>query len=110
MLGTAELALMPDRALLVNTARAGIVDEEAVISALGTGRIRAALNVFWKEPLAEDHPLRSMDNVILTPHGGGLTYDRQVRQSRSLVDDIKLVCEGKRPVHEVTSEMLLLMT
>jgi D-3-phosphoglycerate dehydrogenase len=110
MLGAEQLALMPDNALLVNTARAGIVDEDAVVSELGTGRIRAALNVFWEEPLADDHPLRSMDNVILTPHGGGLTHDRQVRQSRSLVDDIRLVCEGKSPIHEVTADMLLRMT
>jgi phosphoglycerate dehydrogenase-like enzyme len=110
MLGAEQLALMPDNALLVNTARAGIVDEEAIVSELGKGRIRAALNVFWKEPLADDHPLRGMGNVILTPHGGGLTHDRQVRQSRSLVEDIKLVCEDKRPVHEVTADMLLRMT
>ena len=102
--------MMPDQALLVNTARAGIVEEQALIAELQKGRIRAALNVFWKEPLVADHPLRDLGNVILTPHGGGLTHDRRVRQSRSLVDDIRRVCEGERPTHEVTSEMLLRMT
>lgn len=110
MIGREQLATMPDDALLVNTARAGIVDEDALVAELETGRIRAALNVFWKEPLADDHPLRGMDNVILTPHGGGLTHDRRVRQSRSLVEDLKRVCAGKAPVHEVTSEMLSRMT
>ena len=99
MLGWRELALMPDNALLVNTARAGILDEDATVSELVSGRIRAALNVFWKEPLDAEHP-----------HGGGLTYDRQIRQSKSLVEDIRLVCEGECPKHEVTAEMLLRMT
>ena len=110
MIGRDQLAMMPDQALLVNTARAGIVEEQALIAELQKGRIRAALNVFWKEPLVADHPLRDLGNVILTPHGGGLTHDRRVRQSRSLVDDIRRVCEGERPTHEVTSEMLLRMT
>jgi phosphoglycerate dehydrogenase-like enzyme len=110
LLGAAELARMPDNALLINTARARIVDEQALVAQLKTGRIRAALNVFWKEPLAKDHPLRDLDNVILTPHGGGLTHDRRVRQSRSLVDDLKRVCAGQKPEHEVTREMLLRMT
>lgn len=110
LLGAAELATMPDHALLINTARAEIVDEQALVAQLETGRIRAALNVFWKEPLAKDHPLRALDNVILTPHGGGLTHDRRVRQSRSLVDDIKRICSGQKPEHEVTGEMLIRMT
>jgi phosphoglycerate dehydrogenase-like enzyme len=110
MLGVDQLARMRDNALLVNTARAGIVDEEALVSELTSGRIRAALNVFWKEPLAADHPLRGLPNVILTPHGGGLTHDRRVRQSGSLVEDIRRVCEGERPKHEVTRDMLLRMT
>ena len=110
MLGERELKCMPDNALIVNTARAGILNEDAITAELVSGRLRAALNVFWKEPLAADHPLRGLDNVILTPHGGGLTHDRQVRQSRSLVSDLKRVSEGGRPEHEVTREMLLRMT
>ena len=110
MLGATELARMKDGALLVNTARAGIVDEQALVTELESGRIRAALNVYWKEPLAKDHPLRALDNVILTPHGGGLTHDRRVRQSRSLADDIRRICSGQKPEHEVTAAMLLRMT
>ena len=110
MLGKAELATLADNTLIVNTARAGIIDENAIVVELQARRLRAALNVFWKEPLADDHPLRELDNVILTPHGGGLTHDRRVRQSRSLVEDIRRVCEGQRPTHEVTLEMLGRMT
>ncbi|HCK10102.1 MAG: hypothetical protein CME21_03385 [Gemmatimonadetes bacterium] len=110
LLGADQLAAMADQTLIVNTARAGIIDEEALVAELITGRLRAALNVFWKEPLPTDHPLRGLDNVILTPHGGGLTHDRRVRQSRSLVEDIRRICEGERPKHEVTKDMLLRMT
>ena len=110
MIDAEALARMPDGALIVNTARAGIIDEAALVSELQSGRIRAALNVFWKEPLADDHPLRGLENAVLTPHGGGLTHDRRVRQSQSLVEDIRRVCGGERPKHEVTRDMLLLMT
>ncbi|MDA0710795.1 MAG: hydroxyacid dehydrogenase [bacterium] len=110
MIGSRELALLPDRALLVNTARAGVVDEEALVSALRTGRIRAALNVFWKEPLPADHPLRELDNVILTPHGGGLTLDTMRRHSESVVADLERFLKGEAPQNAVTRDMLGRMT
>ncbi|MDP6626312.1 MAG: hydroxyacid dehydrogenase [Methanopyri archaeon] len=110
MLGAEELALMPDGALLVNTARAAVVDEVALLAELRSGRLRAALNVFWKEPLAEDHPLRDLDNVILTPHGGGYTDDTLRRHSRSIVDDLERYFKGQMPENVVTHEMLGRMT
>jgi phosphoglycerate dehydrogenase-like enzyme len=110
MIGARELALMPDGGLLVNTARAGVVDEEALIAELKTGRIRAALNVFWTEPLPKDHPLRSLDNVILTPHGGGLTQDTMLRHSCSMVRDLKKFFAGEDVQNLVTREMLARMT
>lgn len=110
MLGAKELALIPDDGLLVNTARAAIVDEDALVAELKSGRIRAALNVFWKEPLPKDHPLRGLDNVILTPHGGGLTQDRQARQSRSIAEDMGRFFRGETPKCLVTREMVARMT
>ena len=110
LIGADELALIPDGGLLVNTARAAVVDEDALVAELQRGRIRAALNVYWKEPLAELHPLRSMPNVILTPHAGGLTLDTQRRHSQSITDDLERFFAGDRPMGAVTSEMLARMT
>src|SRR3546814_11048785 len=61
---------MKPGAFLINTARGPIVDEEALIDALAAGRIATGLDVFATEPLPDDHPLRRMPNVILTPHLG----------------------------------------
>lgn len=110
MIGPGELALIPDNGLIVNTARANIIDELALVGELQSGRLRAALNVFWKEPLVEDHPLRSLDNVILTPHGGGLTLDTRRRHSAGIVDDLSRFFAGEAPKSAVTVEMLEKMT
>jgi phosphoglycerate dehydrogenase-like enzyme len=71
LMGARQLALMQRGALLVNAARGPVVDTDALVDALRSGRIRAALDVTDPEPLPEGHPLWSCPNLLLTPHIGG---------------------------------------
>lgn len=76
LVGRHEIGLMKPTAILVNTSRGPIVDESALVEALESRRIRcAALDVFDREPLPSDHPLRSLPNTVLTPHLGYVTED-----------------------------------
>ena len=68
MLSLEKLRLIKDRAVLVNTSRAPILNELGLITELKRGRFKAGLDVFWEEPLSADHELRKLPNVILTPH------------------------------------------
>lgn len=78
LLGEKELARLKDSAFLVNTARGGIVDEEALARALSAGSLAgAALDVLAVEPLPRDHPLRSAPRLVLTPHLGAQTPEAQ---------------------------------
>lgn len=71
VIGAAELAAMKPTAFLINTSRGPLVDEAGLMAALAARRIGGAgLDVFWDEPLARDHPIRTLDNVVLTPHLG----------------------------------------
>jgi len=81
------LAAMKPSAYLINLARGGIVDEDALVRALGEKRIAgAALDVFAAEPLSPEHPLWSMDNVIVTPHLGGF-HDQYAEEALPTVED-----------------------
>jgi phosphoglycerate dehydrogenase-like enzyme len=76
LVGARELALMKPTAILVNTSRGPIVDEAALVSALESGTIAgAALDVYDREPLPVDHPLRHAPNTVLTPHLGYVTEE-----------------------------------
>ena len=89
LIGAPELALMKQRAVLVNTSRSGIIDEAALMKALTTGRISgAALDVFDPEPLPPEHPIRHLPNTILTPHVGFVTEESYREFFSGLIDSI----------------------
>ncbi|MDQ3517254.1 MAG: NAD(P)-binding domain-containing protein, partial [Gemmatimonadota bacterium] len=90
LIGEAQLAMMKPGALLVNAARGGIVDEAALASALAGRRIGgAALDVFEQEPLPADHPFRSLDNIILTPHLGASTEEAQQNVALEIAEAVR---------------------
>ena len=95
IVGRRELALLKDGAIIVNTARAGLVDEAALIDELRGGRLVGALDVFGQEPLPPNHPLLGLDNVIVTPHAAWATDE--VRRSRAElpVDNIVAALSGR---------------
>jgi len=83
LLDDRRLGLLPAHAVLVNTARGAIVDEDAMVARLADGRLGGAgLDVFTTEPLPADHPIRSLSNVVLTPHVG-FTVDRNLEEFAS---------------------------
>lgn len=95
LIGARELTLMKRSAILVNTARGGIVDEAALAAALAQRRIAAAgLDAFRDEPPAADHPFRSLPNVVLTPHIGGVTDDSRDLMVRRAFANIRAVLAG----------------
>ena len=96
LIGTAALAQMKPDALLVNTSRAPIVDVDAVIEALASGRLGgAAIDVFHQEPLAHDHPLRTTPGLLLTPHLGYVTERVYRRFFADVVEDILAFAAGE---------------
>ena len=103
LIGATELGLMKPSAFLVNTSRGPIVDEAALIEALSAKRIAGAgLDVFDVEPLPVDHPLRKLDNAVLTPHLGYVTADNYRRYYPQMVEDIQAWLAGK-PVRVMTA-------
>jgi phosphoglycerate dehydrogenase-like enzyme len=96
LVGETELNAMKPTAYLINTARGPIVDEAALVAALRARRIAGAgLDVFDQEPLPADHPLRALDNVLLTPHLGYVTADNYRGMYTEAVEDIRAFLDGK---------------
>lgn len=96
LVGAREIGLMRPSAILVNTSRGPIVDTDAVIGALKAGRLAyAGFDVYDKEPLPADHPLRSAPNVILTPHIGYVTDENYRSSYPQIVENILGFLDGK---------------
>ncbi len=102
-LGAPQFAMMKQGAILINTARGAIVEEQAMLDALRSGRIAGAgLDAFTSEPLSPNHPLTALENVVLTPHCAGITPEALGAGLRMAVQNIRAFFEG-RPEHVVTT-------
>ena len=102
-IGTREFEKMKPPAILINTARGAIVNEQAMVEALTTGRIAGTgLDVFEDEPLPTGHPLTRLENVVLTPHSAGVTHEALESGLQLSIDNVWNFLEG-RPTHVVVS-------
>jgi phosphoglycerate dehydrogenase-like enzyme len=98
LLGARELGMMKRSAIVVNTCRGPVVDEDALHRALMQGQIAGAgLDVFVEEPPAPSHPLFALPNVTLTPHSAGPTWENWTARFRNGFDNIQRVAAGDRP-------------
>ena len=98
-----RLAVMKTTAVLINTSRGEVVDEEALIEVLETGRIAGAgLDVFEQEPVAPDNPLLRIPNVVVTPHSAGAAWDTWARRAEFAYGNIQRVSNGHAPQSQVT--------
>lgn len=107
LIGERELGLMKPNGVLINTARGPIIDQDALYRAIVEGRIGgAALDVFEHEPLATDHPLLALENVVVSPHVGSATYETRARMTDLAVDNLLAFFNGKQPPAPVNPEVL----
>ena len=95
MIGKRELDLMPAGALLVLISRAHLVEFDALLDAVGAGSLRAAIDVFPEEPVAADHPLRSMPGLILSPHRAAAVTGGRHLIGRMILDDLGSIAEDR---------------
>ncbi|WP_085522689.1 2-hydroxyacid dehydrogenase [Tuberibacillus sp. Marseille-P3662] len=101
-----QFSLMKDNAVLVNTSRGGVVNEDELYNALVNGDIWAAgLDVFNQEPTSIDHPLISLNNVITLPHIGSASYGTRMRMAYLNTENLIRSLAGDKPVHLVNEEL-----
>jgi phosphoglycerate dehydrogenase-like enzyme len=99
MIGKRELSCMKPIAILINTSRGPVVDEGALHHALSAGKLfGAGLDVFDQEPPPPDNPLLKLDNVVLTAHFAGPTWDNHVARFRNAFDNVQRVARGEPPL------------
>jgi len=104
LIGARELGLMKPGAFLVNTSRAPIVDEAALVAALDRRQIAgAALDVYPVEPLPAGHPMRGLDNLVATPHLGYVTENSYRLMYGMVVEDIA-AWRGGAPIREIVED------
>lgn len=105
ILNQERLKMMKDDALLVNTARGTLIDQEALIEELQAGRFFAFLDVTDPEPPAEDSPLRSLPNVVVTPHIAGCIENCN-QMGELAVEELRRFFAGEPPIYQITQAML----
>lgn len=101
------LTRVPKGAYLINASRGPVVDEKALVAALESGHLGGAgLDVFEQEPTPKDNPLRRMENVFLSPHVGGATFEAEARALEVIRDNLTRVLDGEEPVNVVNGVRL----
>ncbi|RKX89820.1 MAG: C-terminal binding protein [Spirochaetes bacterium] len=104
MIGSSEFRLMKNSAVIINTSRGPIIDEDALYSALKGGKIAAAgIDVYKTEPLPEASPLRSLDNITFTDHAGWYSEESIVELKTKAARNILEVLKGNKPVYPVNT-------
>ncbi|MBN2155021.1 MAG: class II aldolase/adducin family protein [Candidatus Lokiarchaeota archaeon] len=107
LIGEAEIELMKSSALFINLARASVIDESALFDALKEKKIAgAALDVFASEPVDHENEFLQLDNVIVTPHIAGDTYETTHRGAMMIVDGIKTILDHQVPLNIKNPEVL----
>ena len=106
MIGEREFGLMKESAIFINGSRGALVDENALVEALTSGRILAAgLDVFEKEPIGISHPLLSLPNAVTLPHIGSATSETRLEMARLAIQNLIEGLSGKTPPSLINSEV-----
>ncbi|MFI1735174.1 hydroxyacid dehydrogenase [Streptomyces acidicola] len=106
LIGRRELALMPDGSVLINTARGALLDHEALVDELRTGRISAILDVTDPEPLPADSPLYDLPNAFITPHLAGSQGNEVARLGLAVVEEAERLAAGQPLAHGIDASVL----
>ncbi len=109
MIGPAQLSALPDGATVINTARGPLIDHEALIPHLESGRLYAILDVTDPEPLPEDSPLLEMSNVWISPHLAGSQGTELARMTDNVIEEVRRWSAGEPALNEVTRDRLATM-
>jgi phosphoglycerate dehydrogenase-like enzyme len=105
LIGAAQFALMPDGAYFINPGRGALVDHDALIAELQSGRLWACLDVTDPEPPPEDSPLYTLPNCIVTPHVAGSLGAECLRLGNQVLEEVRRLVEGRSFENEVTEEL-----
>ncbi|MCQ3812173.1 MAG: hydroxyacid dehydrogenase [Acidimicrobiia bacterium] len=109
LIGSTQLSALPDGATVINTARGPLIDHEALLPHLASGRLYAILDVTDPEPLSEDSPLLEMPNVWISPHLAGSQGTELARMTDNVIEEVRRWSAGEPALNEVTRDRLATM-